>query len=392
MAVAKRPIVRSNSRPKKKQSWLGRTLSGTYAKPAIVVLVFMVIGGGSAFLAMAATTTSSLWSTSTLPKTIDSGENGSIELGVRFKSNVAGYVTGVRFYKSALNKGTHTGSLWDKSGKLLASVTFTGESASGWQTANFAQPVSVASGTVYTISYHAPQGHFSINNNYFNKMALTNGHLTALRERSGQPNGVFTYTAGTSYPAQNGDGDNFWVDVLFSTSLLNSQPAPAAPTGVVATAQSSTSVSVSWQASVSDSPIAHYMVYRNGTKLADVGTATTYTDSTAIASTTYNYQVLGMDSNGLSSVLSQSASVTTPASTTTGGGTGSGGTGTGTGPGSTSGGNTGSACPLPKYPDATCTGVPAGTSLTVVSGDMNISTANTVVDSKDIRGCIDVTA
>jgi Right handed beta helix region len=49
-------------------------------------------------------------------------------------------------------------------------------------------------------------------------------------------------------------------------------------------------------------------------------------------------------------------------------------------------------CALPNYPDASCTGVPAGTALTVVNGDMTISTANTVVDSKDIRGCVKVTA
>lgn len=64
----------------------------------------------------------------------------------------------------------------------------------------------------------------------------------------------------------------------------------------------------------------------------------------------------------------------------------------GGGGGGTGGGNTGSSCPLPKYPDATCTGVPAGTALTVVNGDMTISTANTVVSGKDIRGCVEVTA
>jgi len=44
------------------------------------------------------------------------------------------------------------------------------------------------------------------------------------------------------------------------------------------------------------------------------------------------------------------------------------------------------------YPDATNTGVPAGTALTAVNGDMTISTANAVVDSKEVFGCINVTA
>src|SRR5262249_35467039 len=44
-----------------------------------------------------------------------------------------------------------------------------------------------------------------------------------------------------------------------------------------------------------------------------------------------------------------------------------------------------SAC---GYPDATNTGVPAGTALTVVNGDLTVSTAGAVVDAKDIRGCV----
>jgi len=44
------------------------------------------------------------------------------------------------------------------------------------------------------------------------------------------------------------------------------------------------------------------------------------------------------------------------------------------------------------YPDTTNTGVPTGTALTKVSGDMTISTANAIVDGKDIDGCVTVTA
>lgn len=48
-----------------------------------------------------------------------------------------------------------------------------------------------------------------------------------------------------------------------------------------------------------------------------------------------------------------------------------------------------SACGLP---DATNTGVPAGTSLTVVNGDVYVTTAGTVIDAKDIRGCVIIEA
>ena len=55
---------------------------------------------------------------------------------MKFRSDVAGQVTGVRFYKGSGNTGTHIGNLWSSTGTLLASATFTGESASGWQQVN----------------------------------------------------------------------------------------------------------------------------------------------------------------------------------------------------------------------------------------------------------------
>jgi hypothetical protein len=48
--------------------------------------------------------------------------------------------------------------------------------------------------------------------------------------------------------------------------------------------------------------------------------------------------------------------------------------------------------PPATFPDASNTGVPAGTTLTVVNGDMTVNTAGAVVDAKDINGCLVVTA
>lgn len=48
-----------------------------------------------------------------------------------------------------------------------------------------------------------------------------------------------------------------------------------------------------------------------------------------------------------------------------------------------------SSCGLP---DATNTGVPGGTSLTVVNGDVSVTKAGTVLQNKDIRGCVNVEA
>src|SRR5207237_1302603 len=80
----------------------------------------------------------------------------SVELGMKFTADQSGFVTGVRFYKLASNTSTHTGHLWTSAGSLLGTATFTGESASGWQQANFGSPVAITAGTTYVISYFTP--------------------------------------------------------------------------------------------------------------------------------------------------------------------------------------------------------------------------------------------
>jgi uncharacterized protein DUF4082 len=370
MPTSKKTRNSRTANSKKRKSWLASFWARRFAKPAVVVVAFMVVGTASLLWAMAASTTSSLWGGNIVPATVSSSDTSNIELGLRFKVDVAGYVTGVRFYKSAQNTGVHTGSLWDNKGNLLSTVTFSNETPSGWQSADFAQPVSVAANVVYVISYHAPSGHYSYNTKYFSKSAFTNGHLTAIRNSSTRPNGIYAKSSGTAFPSTGGNGTNYWVDVLFTTSLLGSQAAPAAPSAVSAVAQDSSNVLVTWQASQSANPITSYTVYRNGSKLADASTSLSYTDTTVTGGATYNYQVQAMDSTGATSVLSAVATVTVPPATT----------------GSVT------TCPLPAYPSASCTGVPAGIALTDYTGPTTITTAGTVIDGKKITSCLEIDA
>lgn len=61
--------------------------------------------------------------------------------------------------------------------------------------------------------------------------------------------------------------------------------------------------------------------------------------------------------------------------------------------GSTSPSPSPTASPPPAaFPDATNTGVPAGTALTVITGNQVYATANQIIDGKDIRGCVEVRA
>src|SRR5262249_20027715 len=102
-----------------------------------------------------------IWTPAAVPAVASANDSSSLELGVKFRSDMAGYIPGLRFYKGAGNTGTHLGHLWTASGTQLGSVTFTNETASGWQQVSFAQPVQIQANTTYVASYLAPSGHYS---------------------------------------------------------------------------------------------------------------------------------------------------------------------------------------------------------------------------------------
>src|SRR6185437_9018873 len=83
----------------------------------------------------------SIFSSTATPVHSSTADSTPYELGVKFTSDQAGYISGIRFYKGSGNTGTHVGNLWTSGGTLLASATFSGESASGWQQVTFANPV-----------------------------------------------------------------------------------------------------------------------------------------------------------------------------------------------------------------------------------------------------------
>jgi hypothetical protein len=68
-----------------------------------------------------------VWSGSTGPTNVDSGDSTSVEVGVKFRTDYNGYITGIRFYKATANTGNHVGNLWSSTGTLLGSATFTNE-------------------------------------------------------------------------------------------------------------------------------------------------------------------------------------------------------------------------------------------------------------------------
>ncbi|MDA0161538.1 DUF4082 domain-containing protein [Solirubrobacter ginsenosidimutans] len=162
---------------------------------------------------------------STVPTIVDENDPNGVSVGVRFKADLDGTITGVRFYKAAANTGTHVGQLWTSGGTLLASGTFGSETSSGWQVLSFATPVAVTAGTTYVASYHAPRGHYSVTLDDFYMPSPVGGNvldsapLRPLGANGGTLNGVYTYSGTPGFPVSNGSGENYSVDVLFVPKL-----------------------------------------------------------------------------------------------------------------------------------------------------------------------------
>lgn len=193
----------------------------------------------------------SIFPINSTPAIQSDSDTAAVELGLKFRSAQAGRILGVKFFKGVNNTGTHTGSLWDATGKLLGNVQFTNETASGWQTATFAAPISIAANTTYVVSYFAPRGRYSINSNFFSASEVKSANLTALRSTTANPNGVYRYGNTSAFPSQSWNSSNYWVDVVFALS----PPAAGMPT--VSTPPSNPVVSSSiWPATTTPKTLA----------------------------------------------------------------------------------------------------------------------------------------
>jgi phosphodiesterase/alkaline phosphatase D-like protein len=150
----------------------------------------------------------------------------AIQVGVKFRTDVAGYINGIRFYKGGTaNGGTHLGTLWSGTGQKLATATFTGETATGWQQALFSTPIAVTAGTTYVASYFAPQGGYSATLLTFAN-SVDNAPLHALRDGLDGPNGVYQYVnAVPNTPTWSTfNSANYWVDAIFNTVFSDGVP------------------------------------------------------------------------------------------------------------------------------------------------------------------------
>jgi hypothetical protein len=157
----------------------------------------------------------SVFPSTATPQNANTNDNSAIEIGMKFRADVAGTITGARFYKGSQNTGTHVADLWSSSGQLLATATFTNETASGWQQVSFSNPVQISANTTYVISYHTTTGFYSSTSAGLATSA-DSYPLHGLANGTDGSNGVYVYGA-SAFPTNSFNSTNYWVDVVFTS-------------------------------------------------------------------------------------------------------------------------------------------------------------------------------
>ncbi|MBG0563921.1 DUF4082 domain-containing protein [Actinoplanes aureus] len=260
---------------------------------------------------------------SRVPATPATSDSDATELGVKFVPQTDGFVRGVRFYKSTGNTGQHDGSLWSVDGDLLASGTFSEETASGWQTLNFTLPVPVVGGNTYVASYTAPNGRFSADQWAFAFQPWQAPPLTAARHQDSGGNGVFGDPG--EFPVKSYRASNYYVDVLFESSALTAPTiTTVSPTPNASYTPTSAHPTATFSKPINPSTVQFTVTADGGAAVAGTTsydsvtrTATFVPTAPLAAGQKYNAQVSASDPNGNPTAAPATWSFTTdPGSTT----------------------------------------------------------------------------
>jgi hypothetical protein len=206
----------------------------------------------------------------------------SYEFGVKATVDQPMQLTALRFWKSSSETGTHVGKVWTTGGTLLTSVTFSNETASGWQTQPLTTPLQLQPGTVYVVSVNA--------NAYFASTAFgLQSQVIAgpLRSVADGLNGVYGSSAGV-FPNQSYHSTNYFVDLQVVPSgtvtpptVISASPLDAA-TGVSRT----TSLTATFSRSMDPSTITGSTFTLQAPDGSQVPATVAYNDTTTTASLT----------------------------------------------------------------------------------------------------------
>jgi hypothetical protein len=200
-----------------------------------------VLAGVSVITALLAITASrslaeppsySIWSDSTPLNAVVDPDIAPVELGVKFRSDVDGEISAVRFYRAVANDSGYVVNLWTSTGQLLGQgrAVEGQQPAPGWQTVQFYPPITVKANQTYIASYYVNSGRYVVSENFFANAGVDNAFLHALRDGEAGGNSTYVYGYGGGFPTQTYKSSNYWIDVVFkpnTTSIWSDSVVPS---------------------------------------------------------------------------------------------------------------------------------------------------------------------
>ncbi len=214
-------------------------------------------------------------------------DESEIEVGVKFRSEAPGAISGLRFYKPPGSTGTHIGRLWTANGTVLAEAPFTKETASGWQEVSLKTPVAISANTTYIASYYAPNGSYAAITGYFSLVGADSAPLHALADGVDGHNGVYHY-GGPGGLFANGEPDSFGATNYMADVVFQEENQPPLISNVQVSAESDGTATVTW---TTDTPSDSKVDY--GTNSASLGSS----KSNATLVTSHSVQLSGLGPN-----------------------------------------------------------------------------------------------
>ncbi|PSM49551.1 Ig domain-containing protein group 1 domain-containing protein [Chroococcidiopsis sp. CCALA 051] len=167
------------------------------------------------FLIAQAQTEQTLFTTQT-PNIQNLSDGVPYELGMKFRSTSVGQITAIRFWKAASEAGNHTGKIWAAGGGTpLATVSFSNETASGWQQQALSTPLNIQANTTYVVSVNINSFYAAYNDELAS--SIVNGDLSSVADGN---NGVYNVSPG-AFPSSSYRNTNYYRDVVFSATPVS---------------------------------------------------------------------------------------------------------------------------------------------------------------------------
>ncbi|HEY5842055.1 MAG TPA: DUF4082 domain-containing protein, partial [Mycobacterium sp.] len=139
-------------------------------------------------------------------------DGSDLRLGLAFRADTAGMVTGVRFFKAPGSGTPHDVYLYSSAGAEIAKATSVAEASSGWQEVTFTAPVAIDANTTYIAAYRAADG------KYYGTSGALGSVIDASPLHTVATGGRYVYGSGA---ITNTSSANYFVDPVFVYSAAS---------------------------------------------------------------------------------------------------------------------------------------------------------------------------